>query len=38
MLLTGEHAYKIKKPVDLGFLDFRTLALRAASTARRSCG
>jgi aminoglycoside phosphotransferase family enzyme/gluconate kinase len=28
VLLTGEVAYKIKKPVDLGFLDFSTLALR----------
>jgi len=28
VLLTGRHAYKIKKPVDLGFLDFTTLAAR----------
>ena len=28
VLLTGEYAYKIKKPVDLGFLDFSTLELR----------
>jgi len=28
VLLTGEFAYKIKKPVGLGFLDFSTLALR----------
>lgn len=28
VLLTGSYAYKIKKPVDLGFLDFTTLALR----------
>lgn len=28
VLLTGEVAYKIKKPVDMGFLDFSTLALR----------
>lgn len=28
VLLTGEFAYKIKKPVDMGFLDFSTLALR----------
>ncbi|QEQ97937.1 AAA family ATPase [Neptunomonas concharum] len=28
LLLTGEYAYKIKKPVDFGFLDFTTLALR----------
>lgn len=28
VLLAGHYAYKIKKPVDLGFLDFSTLALR----------
>ena len=28
VLLTGNFAYKIKKPVDLGFLDFSTLARR----------
>lgn len=28
VLLTGAMAYKIKKPVDLGFLDFSTLELR----------
>jgi len=28
VLLTGDYAYKIKKPVDLGFLDFSTLARR----------
>lgn len=28
VLLTGEYAYKFKKPVKLGFLDFSTLALR----------
>lgn len=28
VLLTGEYAYKIKKPVDMGFLDFSTLPLR----------
>ena len=28
VLLAGEYAYKIKKPVDLGFLDFTTLAAR----------
>jgi len=32
VLLTGEFAYKLKKPVDLGFVDFSTLALR-----RRDC-
>lgn len=33
VLLTGEVAYKIKKPVDLGFLDFSTLALRQQACA-----
>ena len=28
VILTGEHAYKIKKSVDLGFLDYSTLAKR----------
>ena len=28
VFLTGEFAYKIKKPLDLGFLDFTTLAKR----------
>ena len=28
VLLTGSHAYKIKKAVDLGFLDFTTLSAR----------
>lgn len=28
VLLTGDYAYKIKKPLNLGFLDFSTLALR----------
>jgi hypothetical protein len=28
VLLTGEYAYKIKKPVNLGFLDFSSLELR----------
>lgn len=32
VLLTGDYAYKIKKPVDLGFLDFSTLDRR-----RRCC-
>ena len=32
VLLTGTWAYKIKKPVDLGFLDFTTLDAR-----RRYC-
>ena len=33
VLLTGEFAYKIKKPVDLGFLDFSTLVLRQQACA-----
>ena len=33
VLLTGTYAYKIKKPVDLGFLDFSTLALRQQACA-----
>jgi len=28
VILTGEYAYKVKKPVELGFLDFSTLAAR----------
>ena len=28
VLLTGEFAYKIKKPLDLGFLDFSSLGKR----------
>src|SRR5687768_8485342 len=28
VLLTGDYAYKMKKPVDLGFANFSTLALR----------
>src|SRR5947209_7424507 len=28
VFLAGEYAYKVKKPVDLGFLDFSTLARR----------
>jgi uncharacterized protein len=33
VLLAGEHAYKFKKPVNLGFLDFSTLQAR-----QRYCG
>jgi len=32
VLLTGSYAYKVKKPVNLGFVDFHTLELR-----RRAC-
>jgi uncharacterized protein len=28
VFLAGQYAYKVKKPLDLGFLDFRTLAQR----------
>ena len=28
IILAGDYAYKIKKPVDLGFLDFSTLEKR----------
>lgn len=31
VLLTGDYAYKIKKPLDLGFLDFSTLDKRLAA-------
>ncbi len=31
ILLTGDYAYKIKKPLDLGFLDFSTLGKRLAA-------
>jgi aminoglycoside phosphotransferase family enzyme/predicted kinase len=34
VLLTGDHAYKIKKPVDLGFLDFRSAQSRKDVCAR----
>lgn len=34
VLLAGAQAYKFKKPRKLGFLDFSTLALRAAACAR----
>ncbi|MBI3222559.1 MAG: AAA family ATPase [Nitrosomonadales bacterium] len=33
VVLTGDFAYKIKKPVDMGFLDFSTLALRQQACA-----
>lgn len=28
LFMTGEHVYKVKKPVDFGFLDFTTLEKR----------
>lgn len=33
VLLTGDYAYKIKKPLNLGFLDFSTLARRRQACA-----
>ena len=30
VILTGQHAYKLKKPLDLGFLDFSSLDKRRA--------
>jgi aminoglycoside phosphotransferase family enzyme/predicted kinase len=33
VVLTGRFAYKLKKPVDLGFLDFTTMERRAAACA-----
>lgn len=34
VLLMGDRAFKVKKPVDLGFLDFRTLADRERACRR----
>ncbi|NJP88734.1 AAA family ATPase [Nonomuraea sp. FMUSA5-5] len=34
VFLLGEHAYKLKKPVDLGFLDFGTLRARRTACHR----
>ncbi|MEQ1785768.1 MAG: AAA family ATPase [Acidimicrobiales bacterium] len=34
VFFVGDRAYKVKKPVDLGFLDFRTLAARRAACHR----
>ena len=34
VVLLGDRAYKVKKPVDLGFLDFTTLASRRAAVSR----
>src|SRR5918912_2138412 len=33
VVLAGPYAYKLKKPVDFGFLDFSTVARRAAACA-----
>ncbi|HWO94290.1 MAG TPA: phosphotransferase, partial [Dehalococcoidia bacterium] len=34
VLIAGEHVYKLKKPLDLGFLDFRTLDARRIACER----
>jgi uncharacterized protein len=34
VVLVGDRAYKLRKPVDLGFLDFRDRSSRAAACAR----
>ncbi|MDU0315440.1 AAA family ATPase [Phycicoccus sp. M110.8] len=34
VVLLGDRAYKVKKPVDLGFLDFTTLESRTAAISR----
>lgn len=34
VVFIGDRAYKLKKPVDLGFLDFRTVAAREAACRR----
>ena len=34
VFFVGDRAYKLKKPVDLGFLDFRTRAAREAACHR----
>ena len=36
VFFTGDRAYKLKKPVDLGFLDFSTPAARAAACRRET--
>jgi aminoglycoside phosphotransferase family enzyme/predicted kinase len=36
VFFTGGHAYKLKKPVSLGFLDFSTPQARAAACARET--
>jgi aminoglycoside phosphotransferase family enzyme len=36
VFFAGDHAYKLKKPVRLGFLDFSTPAARAAACARET--
>ncbi|HZC27635.1 MAG TPA: hypothetical protein VE287_11475, partial [Actinopolymorphaceae bacterium] len=34
VIFVGSHAYKVKKPVDLGFLDFRTVENRERVSRR----
>ena len=36
VLFVGDRAYKLKKPLDLGFVDYRTSS-RAAAPVRRRC-
>ena len=36
VFFAGDRAYKLKKPVDLGFLDFRTLRARVAACHRET--
>lgn len=36
VILTGQFAYKIKKPVDLGFVDFSSLEKRVFTVKRKS--
>ena len=36
VFLAGPYAYKIKKPLDLGFLDYGTLEKRSSTVSRRS--
>jgi aminoglycoside phosphotransferase family enzyme len=36
VFFTGDRAYKLKKPVDLGFLDFSTPAAREAACHRKT--
>jgi aminoglycoside phosphotransferase family enzyme len=36
VLLTGDYAYKVKKPVNFGFLDYSTLE-SGSTFARKNC-
>ena len=35
LFLTGNHVYKVKKPVDFGFLDFTTLEKEGIFVSRK---